>query len=334
MTTPPLKLLLYEWCCSGGLAGLPTGSDLESLFAEGRMMLEALVVDASRDASLEVTVLIDADREIALPAGTHVQAVTQNDEIGVLVAAATQADWTLLVAPETDGILADRVARVRATGSSILAPSHSFLALATDKQATIDALAAAGVPVPAGRSLAAGELPPDGFHLPAACKARASAGCDGLQIIRSRSGFHMTTKATRLEAFVPGTPVGVSCLCGDGDVEILPPLRQRFTDGDMPRYVGSEPLTDRSLATRAGALARRAVAALERAAGSEPALGWVGVDMILGDRHDGGNDRVLEVNPRLTTSFVMQSRRAPSSLVRSLVNRAASPRERTPLTRR
>jgi tyramine---L-glutamate ligase len=334
MKTPRLKLLLYEWCCSGGLAALPSGNDLEDLFAEGRMMLESLAADAARDASLDVTVLVDAAREITLPAGVCIQTVPHGSEISTLVAAATRADRVVLVAPETDGILADRVARVRAAGGSPVAPSARFLALAADKQATIEALAAAGVPVPAGRLLGADEPLPPGFHLPAIRKARASAGCDGLQIIRCHGDFAAMTVATRLEALMPGTPVGVSSLCGGGDLGILPPLRQQFTDGDRPRYLGSEPLTDQSLATRAEALARRTVAALERAAGSEPAVGWVGVDMILGDRHDGLDDRVLEVNPRLTTSFVVQSRGASLSLVRSMIDRAATPRECTPLPRR
>lgn len=333
MTTPRLKLLLYEWCCSGGLAALPLGSGLEDLFAEGRMMLEALAADAARDPSLDVTVLVDAAREINLPDGMRVETVPHDAEISSLLAAATRNDRAVLVAPETDGILADRVARVRAAGGHPVAAGARFLAIAGDKQATIDALAAAGVPVPAGRSLSADEPFPLGFHLPAIRKARASAGCDGLQIIRRPGGVAASAGATRLEAFIAGTPVGVSCLCG-GDLEILPPLRQRFTDGDRPRYLGSEPLPNRSLATRAQGLARRTVAALERAAGDEPAAGWVGVDMILGDRHDGLDDRVLEVNPRLTTSFVVQSRGAPLSLVRSMIDRAATPRERTPLPRR
>ena len=328
-----MKLLLYEWCCSGGLANLPSGSDLEGLFAEGRMMLEALAADAARDASLDVTVLVDAARTITLPPGVRTQTVPHDDEIATLVAAATNADWTLLVAPESDGILANHAASVRAAGGAIIAPSAAFLALAADKQATIDALAAAGLPVPAGRSLAVGDLLPTGFHMPAIAKARASAGCDGLLIIRNRETFPGATTATRLEAFVPGMPVGVSCLCG-GDVEILPPLRQRFTEGDAPRYLGSEPLADPSLATRAEDLARRAVAALHRASGGEPAAGWVGIDMILGDRHDGRHDRVLEVNPRLTTSFVVQSRMAATSLVRSMIDRMAFSRESIPLHRR
>jgi predicted ATP-grasp superfamily ATP-dependent carboligase len=52
---------------------------------------------------------------------------------------------------------------------------------------------------------------------------------------------------------------------------------------------------------------------------SPPAVGWVGVDMILGLRDDGRADRVLEVNPRVTTSFVALAARSGTSLVRTML---------------
>ena len=48
----------------------------------------------------------------------------------------------------------------------------------------------------------------------------------------------------------------------------------------------------------ATALASRAVAALSST------VGYLGVDLVLGDDPDGRDDVVIEVNPRLTTSYV------------------------------
>ena len=287
------------------------------------MMLEALAADAVRDPSLDVTVLVDSARPVALSPGVLSREVPAGSEVESLVAAAREHDWTVIVAPETDGVLASRVAAVRAAGARVLSPSAAFIGIASDKQATIDALAAAGVPVPAGRSLAPGETLPIGFHMPAVRKDRASVGCDGMQIIRD-SNVAPAPTATRLEAFVTGTPVGVSCLCGPDRIEVLPPMRQRFTAGDAPRYLGSDPLDDELLAARARALARRAVEAVMRRAAtpadqSPPAVGWVGVDMILGLRDDGRADRVLEVNPRVTTSFVALAARSGTSLVQTML---------------
>ena len=319
-----MKIVLYEWCCSGGLAAEPAPADHASLAAEGRMMLEALAADAARDPAIDVTVLVDATRAMQVPAAARTLSVESGAEIAALVAAACDADWTVIVAPESDGILAARVAAARSAGARVLAPPDAFIAIASDKQRTIDALAAAGVPVPAGRSLAAGEPVPVGFHLPAVRKSRDGAGGDGLEIIR-RHDVAAATQAMRLEAYAPGMPVGVSCLCGPAGIDVLPPMRQRFSAGDCLRYQGSDLLVDEALVSRAESLARRAVVAVTRAAAAESRpRGWVGVDMILGQRDDGGDDRVLEVNPRLTTSFVWLAPRAASSIVRSLIDRASS----------
>jgi predicted ATP-grasp superfamily ATP-dependent carboligase len=65
------------------------------------------------------------------------------------------------------------------------------------------------------------------------------------------------------------------------------------------------------------------VAGIERAAGGEAAAGWIGVDLMLGERADGRDDRVLEVNPRITTSFVGHAAGLSGSLVRAMLDAAA-----------
>ena len=162
-----MRVLLYEWCSSGGLVG-----DDPAIAREGRMMLTALAADAAKKPGLDVTVLADETRPIDLPARARRLAVPPGGDRAALVAAASQADWTLIVAPESDGILQDRVRAVRAAGGRVLAPADSVIGTAADKQATLDALAARGVPVPAGRSLCVGEAVPAGFRLPAVRKAR------------------------------------------------------------------------------------------------------------------------------------------------------------------
>lgn len=316
-----IDVCLYEWCCSGGLHGQSAHADLEGIAVLGRMMLEALAADVARDPELAVTVLVDAGRAVDVPPGVNVRPVKPGTEMETLLAAAREAAWTVIVAPENEGILAARVAAVRSAGARVLAAPGPFIALASDKQATVAALAAAGVPVPAGRSLAPAEPVPAGFHLPAVRKVRDGVGCEGMEILHRRD-VQPAAGPTRLEALVAGTPIGVSCLCGPRGIEVLPPMQQRFSGGDRPQYLGSDMLDDEGMARRAGALARRSVAAVASAAGGEQPVGWVGVDMMLGSREDGRLDRVLEVNPRLTVSFVWLAPRAPSSLVRSMIDRA------------
>jgi predicted ATP-grasp superfamily ATP-dependent carboligase len=302
-----MRVVLYEWCSSGGLA-----DEDPSIAHEGRMMLEALAADAAKAPDLEVVVLVDPSRPIDLPPQAIRIAVRSGDDLLPLVTAARAADWTIIVAPESDHILIDRVRAVRAAGGRVLAPADAVITTAADKQSAIDALAARGVPVPAGRSLAGGEPVPQQFHLPAIRKARGGCGCEQLSVLASRH-TSVVSAPTRLEAFAPGTPVGVSLICGPQGAAALPVMQQRFSPGATPRYLGSEPLADDVAAARATALARRAAAALAAD------LGWLGVDLILGARLDGRDDRVLEVNPRITTSIVGQSRLFASSLVAAMI---------------
>jgi predicted ATP-grasp superfamily ATP-dependent carboligase len=321
-----MRILVHEWCCSGGLAAWQRGRGVAvaaSLHAEGRAMFLALLHDACRDPELDVTALVDATRPLPLPARVRSRSVAVDAEVDVLVAEALRAEMTIVVAPETDGLLARRVAAVRQAGGAVLASDATFLAVAADKQATVHALAAAGVPVPAGRLLAAGDEWPAGFCTPAVRKPSDGVGGEDLIVVpRGGRPPAPVPRDTRLEVLAEGVPVGVSCLCGHGPPVPLAPLRQRFVAGPGSPYVGGEPLVDRGVQRRATTLAVRAIAAVTRAAGGR-ARGWVGVDMILGPHADGRGDRVLEVNPRVTTSFVGHATAAATSLVRQSIDVAA-----------
>ena len=52
-----MRLLLYEWCCSGGMqsaiaCGILQKAPLEDFLKEGRLMLEALACDAEKNTDL------------------------------------------------------------------------------------------------------------------------------------------------------------------------------------------------------------------------------------------------------------------------------------------
>lgn len=312
-----MRILLYEWCCAGGLAGGDA-----SIAGEGRMMLEAVAADAAKDPALDIMVLVGTAMPISLPPRARTISVPPGQDSASLVAASRDADWTLIVAPESDGILLDRVQQVRAAGGRVLSPSDHVVAIASSKQATVDSLAARGIAVPAGRMLAAGEAIPIGFHMPAIRKALSGCACADVCVVLSQeTAFAPPTAPSRLEAFVAGTPVGVSLLCGPHGAISLPAMQQLFSDGDAPRYLGSDLLDDPAAAARATALAMRAA----RAVGAD--AGWLGVDMILGEQADGRGDRVLEINPRLTTSIVGHTTLFASSLVAAMIEVASG---RTP----
>jgi predicted ATP-grasp superfamily ATP-dependent carboligase len=84
------------------------------------------------------------------------------------------------------------------------------------------------------------------------------------------------------------------------------------TDGRFHYGGGRLPLSP-ELNERATRLARRA---LETVSGWR---GYVGVDLVVGEATDGGQDWVIEINPRLTTSYIGLRVLAKSNLAEAML---------------
>ena len=95
---------------------------------------------------------------------------------------------------------------------------------------------------------------------------------------------------------VPGEAASVAFLIGPGRRLALPPVSQRLTDDGRFHYRGGRLPLAADSAERATILAARAVDAVEGL------RGYVGVDLVLGATAAG--DAVMEINPRMTTSYV------------------------------
>jgi len=259
-------------------------------------MLTALVQDFAR-AGHAIDVLIDVrQRELSLPPGVRLHAVESAPvERQLLTSLARQADWTLIVAPEFDLHLLARCQCVVKAGGRLLGPSLDCVALASDKHALVSHLAASGVGVPTGVALEPGERLPRDARYPAVLKPRDGAGSLGVRLVSSPGEIGTITSPSRLEDFCPGLPASVSFLCGANGARPLAPCRQRL---DGFAYLGGELPLPMDLARRASRLAAQAVSLLG------PTLGYVGVDLVLGDEPTGARDVVIEINPRVTTSYV------------------------------
>jgi predicted ATP-grasp superfamily ATP-dependent carboligase len=180
-----------------------------------------------------------------------------------------------------------------------LSPSPKFIRIASSKQQTCDVLAAAGVPVPPGLVLEPDQPLPEEFTYPAVLKPIDGAGSQDTYLV---SGPHDSAPAyawpRRLESYIPGLAASMACLCGPGGRVALAACEQRISDDGRMRYLGGELPLAEGLNQRATELANRALAALP------PTTGFVGVDIVLGREPDGSQDVLIEVNPRLTTSYV------------------------------
>jgi predicted ATP-grasp superfamily ATP-dependent carboligase len=295
-----MHIFLYEWITGGGLVEEPSPLP-ESLLIEGRAMLTALAADFAAIPGTQVTVLWDARLDaFSLHRCRAIEVHSREDHLDEFIRRCAAADYTLVVAPEFDAILSNTVGLARAANAQLIAASDEFICIASNKQLTAERLAAAEVPVPPALLIDAEEdrLPRD-FSYPAVIKPLDGAGSQHTFLVTSRFDEPPPYPwPRRLEQFIPGIPTSVAFLCGPHKCFALPACRQHLTDDGRLGYLGGSLLWESDLATRATNLATRALAAMP------PARGYVGVDLVLGAAEDGSQDAVIEINPRLTTSYV------------------------------
>jgi hypothetical protein len=137
---------------------------------------------------------------------------------------------------------------------------------------------------------------------PAVIKPIDGAGSQGVRRVESAKDLEDVAgnggRVYRLEEWCPGRAASVAALCGPAGVRFLPPFFQRIARSGSFEYRGGWRIMDRQLVARVERLAGDLVPVLRGA------RGYIGVDLILGPAPDGSQDRVLEINPRLTTSYV------------------------------
>ena len=263
---------------------------------------------------------------------------------------AQTADLILLIAPESQGCLEKLLVRMDSWRSKLISPTLEFVSLTANKNRLAQNLAADGFDyLPNGLSLGSfvKEKAPEGLEsFPIVVKPVDGAGSEGVSLVRSREQLDSLIESLaggknlhefRVEQFVKGTAVSVSViaapesnlsitLAGNLPAEpdrsaakssslILKPLRQRFDCQPFGNYLGSvddlEPIQIR----RAQNLIGRLLPFLPKTAG------YFGVDIVLGE--EGPHwDAVIEVNPRLTMSYLELRKIYSGNLAFEMVHRA------------
>ena len=285
-------------------------------------MLQAIAARFSAIAGTRVSLLRDARETDPTAPGVHVRTPRNRspEQHSVLAELAAQADWTVLIAPEFSDFLYSRARSVVMAGGRLLGPGPELIELAADKQRTAEHLAAAGVPVARGRLLARGRRSaqrrfclsgraqadrrrwlarsPPGR---AACRA---AGCRSPTEKRAPPTGEVLSRfgRQRLDALRPKRTTRAN--------PVSPMAQQR-----RPLHVpGGRSRSTPALAARATRLARRAAAALPSP------FGYFGIDLVLGPDDSGREDVVIEINPRLTTSYVGLRAAASSNLAAAMLD--------------
>jgi predicted ATP-grasp superfamily ATP-dependent carboligase len=290
-----MRIFVYECVCAGGM-----GSDVAaSLRREGWAMLAAVVADFQRVAGVEVVTLLDV---ASPPLGDVSIRVNPEDELERFRETAGRSDATLVIAPEIDLLLWGRSKQVIDVGGRLLGSAPDAIRLTGDKLATAGFWKERGVAHPPTESFdatAAASCAP-----PWVVKPRYGAGSQATFLVRHHDdqmliwspAYHECPDGEFIvQPFIRGQAASVALLIGEMQTIPLVPARQHLSRDGRFRYEGGSLPLPEPLAERAIALALRAVA------GIAGLRGYVGVDLILGA---DGVDYAIEINPRLTTSYL------------------------------
>jgi predicted ATP-grasp superfamily ATP-dependent carboligase len=163
--------------------------------------------------------------------------------------------------------------------------------------------------------------PHPSFPFPLVHKPRFGAGSQATFLVSNAKELAACSAAGRNEGwqgeaivqpFVEGAAVSVAFLLGPTQELALAPARQDLSRDGRFHYLGGELPLPSVEAARAEHLARKAV-------GIVPGLrGYVGVDLVLGQQ-----DWVMEINPRMTTSYVGLQALTDANLAETMLRIAA-----------
>ena len=293
------RIFIYEDTCGGGCEDrLPA-----LLRREGMAMLRALAGDFASLENVEVVTTLDERIDPGnlplepLEIGSPAELASKFDVL------AAECDLSLIVAPELGGRLTNLSRRVVRVGGKLHGGDIDLVETASDKLHLYRHLDEAGIPAlpcwkvePGRRSRAT-----------VVQKPRFGAGSLEIETLAPGSPEREAEDEMIVTPLLEGQAASVLCIAGAGAIIPLEPCRQRLSEDGTFRYLGgSVPLDESNLGERAHALSVAAVASFP-----DP-RGFIGVDLVLGETEK--DDRVVEINPRPTTSYCALRRRSSVNL--------------------
>jgi predicted ATP-grasp superfamily ATP-dependent carboligase len=283
---------------------------------------------------LEVVTIWSSRRERFPVEGVAFQlAHSPEEEIELLAELAAWADVTLLIAPEFDGILTHRALLIEGVGGRLCGPSPLAITTCADKFDLAAVLQAAGIPtIPTSVFSPAHDDSADVTY-PCVIKPRDGAGSQETYLVPTAAEFDRLLpswkrssllKRAIWQPYIPGRAVSVAVVVTPEQYRYEPllPCEQTLgTDGRFAYEGGVIP----GRGIDAAAVQNAAVAACRQVPGLR---GYVGVDLIIPDSNPA-EPLVVEINPRVTTSYLGYSRLCEQNLIAMMLHPDPDPVELT-----
>lgn len=280
-------------------------------------MLRALLADLELWGGVRVVTTLDSRLSCTRLPANRVVVLNPANHLPGLVDLAAECDAVYLIAPEGDGVLPRLSELVERTGVPLLGSSSAAVWAAADKWVCHCRCIEAGLPTPATWRVSPARAfdTAAGIGLPLVIKPQTGAGCEGVSLAGDSASLRhaladpaLGGQPVLLQDYVAGTHASVSLLVTSQEALPLSLNRQRVSVGESFVYHGGQVPLQHPLAERALALARQAVRLF-------PGLrGYVGVDQVLTE----DACYLIEINPRLTTSYVGLRRVININLARAI----------------
>jgi tyramine---L-glutamate ligase len=294
-----------------------TAFDPESpLAGEGLAMLSSVVQDLADLPDVRVAAAVKRAESLTdLPVEPFLIEEMAPDE---RASAASSFDGVLVIAPEMNRVATDLAISLEVAGATLLSPPARFVEWASDKLAVARSLPTISPPTN-GDYADGGDFvvkPRDGVGCLATAFVDESRLNDAVDAIR-RSGYD---GELIVQPRVTGRAMSVAVVGRKGKRPIILPAAEQKFDETMDAKVP----TLRSLTYQGGRLpivgVQDRVASLIHSLWNAvaPFDGWFGVDFILAD---DGRDVIVDVNPRLTTSYLGYSRLLAGAAAQLIIGR-------------
>ena len=303
------KIFLYEFISGGGLAG---ESIPNSLLTEGFGMLNSIIDDFS-NADFEIFTCLDKRiDDFVSPRKVDVKEIVIDEEDfkEKFEYCVDEVDYSLIIAPETDGILSRLVYTVETKFSKVhLGPSTNAIDLTTNKMETYRVVEENGLNVPITflvnfhNSTEKLEEISEILDFPLIFKPVDGVGSEGLCFVKNSSQINDSTeivrKTTRLkhslvQEYIDGVHGSVSVISNGKDSFPIGLNGQLIDFSKTPSYLGGYTPLENPFKKQALEDAKKAVELIE---GSK---GYMGVDLVLSKK----GPIIMEINPRITTSYI------------------------------